>query len=560
MFLTLLMLVSCKDDVVDTSAPEWSPDLVCPGATGCEDGAGTLHAQAAVADITPPCFESWTDVDGNGEYSKTKDEFLDCGCDRLCPDDEGYTSADEGEGDDEFAAVWMGGFSAAHPATGVADGIQARALVLDKGDVRIAIVSVDLIGFFYDDTRQTRELLAERGLEVDYLLVGATHTHEGPDTMGLWGERTGKSGYQPEYLAFVRERIADTVEEAVAGLTEVGEMRVGGLNPEDEHERGAANVIDDGRDPVVIVDELGVLYLADTSGDTIATVVNWGEHPETLADDNYLISSDFVHLVRETVEGGSTWDAYSTEGLGGTAIYLQGMVGGMMTPLHTTTHTPDGDVLSGATWEKNDAIGTLLGEMALKAVAEAAVTENTDLYVAHSIFTMPVDNIAFQAMFRIGVFPRELSGYDPDAPLDDDNVPDVETEMDHIRIGPLDMLTIPGELLPEVGIGGYDGSKTGSTLYDLVQAENPNPPDISAAPSGPYIRDQMSGEFNWIVGLGNDELGYIIPAYNFKLHESVPYLDEAEGDHYEETNSLGPDTEPIISAQAERLLQWSAAH
>ena len=75
-----------------------------------------------------------------------------------------------------------------------------------------------------------------------------------------------------------------------------------------------------------------------------------------------------------------------------------------------------------------------------------------------------------------------------------------------------------------------------------------------------YIRDQMSGEFNWIVGLGNDELGYIIPAYNFKLHESVPYLDEAEGDHYEETNSLGPDTEPIISAQAERLLQWSAAH
>lgn len=560
MLYVLLTLTSCKDDPTDTGPAPWAPDTVCPGSEGCMSAEGPLFAGAAVVDITPDCFESWLDLDDNGTYGKSSDEFLDCGCDRLCPEDEGYPGPDEGEGDELFQAVWMGGFSSGHPAMGVADGIQARAVVLDKGETRIAMVGVDLVGFFNADVEATRALLAERGLEVDYLVVGATHTHEGPDTMGLWGERTGKSGYQPEYLAQVREGIADAVQQSVEALEEVGTLKAGVARPEDFHERGVANVIDDARDPVVIGDEVGVLHFAGTDGETIATVINWGVHPETLGTANYDISSDLAHTLRQTVERGSSWEAYETEGLGGVAIYMQGMVGGMMTTLHTTTHTPDGEVLSGGTWEKTNAIGTLLGEMALQAVAEAQPSTNTTLRVVQTRFDLPVDNIAFQAMFKIGVFPRDLYGYDPDEDLTNSNVPQVRTEMDLIQIGPVQMLSIPGELLPEVALGGYDGSLTGSTLYELVKADNPNPPELDQAPSGPYLRDQMTGEFNWILGLANDELGYIIPAYNFKLHESVPYLDEAEGDHYEETNSLGPDTQPLISAQAERLLDWSTAN
>ena len=66
MLLHALLLVACKDDPVDSAAPDWTPDLVCPGAAGCTNADGPLHAAAAVRDITPPCFESWTDVDGDG--------------------------------------------------------------------------------------------------------------------------------------------------------------------------------------------------------------------------------------------------------------------------------------------------------------------------------------------------------------------------------------------------------------------------------------------------------------------------------------------------------------
>jgi hypothetical protein len=67
----------------------------------------------------------------------------------------------------------------------------------------------------------------------------------------------------------------------------------------------------------------------------------------------------------------------------------------------------------------------------------------------------------------------------------------------------------------------------------------------------------MAGTMNWIIGLGNDELGYIIPEYNYVLSERVPYIEEAEGDHYEETNSLGPGTATLVLEWADRLIQWS---
>jgi hypothetical protein len=119
------------------------------------------------------------------------------------------------------------------------------------------------------------------------------------------------------------------------------------------------------------------------------------------------------------------------------------------------------------------------------------------------------------------------------------------------------MLTVPGELLPELAVGGYDGSRINAPGVELIEPGNPNPPDVANAPKGPYIKDRMSSTYRWIIGLGNDELGYIIPAYNFELGAPQPWVDEAEGDHYEETNSLGPDMAALIDQYADLLMHWA---
>lgn len=569
--LLLLLGLACKDKgEADTPADDGADDtadtalevvdVYCPGGPGCEDADGPLMVGAAKVVITPTCFEAWTDEDGDFEWDYSDEPYLDCGCDRLCTGDEGYPGPDEGEEDGKFQAVWMAGFHNARPATEVLDDLWARAIVFDQGSTRIALVMVDLVGFFRPDVLLAREALAATSADVDLLIVASTHDHEGPDTMGLWGKTESVSGVDPEYNAQVRDAIVQSVQDAVADLREVGTFQVGSVDMRTYSDQGVYNVITDLRDPVVIDETLNAALFSDGSGATIATIAHLGDHPESLADENTGLTSDFPHGLRQTLEEGVTWDAYSREGLGGTAIFVNGAVGGMMTSLRVDTVDPDGNVWDPYTYERTVTIGKVMGEMALDAIELGDVVSNPKISVATRKIEIPVENWGFQAMFLTGIIERELFDYDTEQPIDDTNVPSIETEIDLLKVGPITLLTIPGELLPELNIGGYDGSHVGSDDATLVDPENPNPPDLTQAPPSPYIQERVGGEHMWLVGLGNDELGYIVPAYDFVLDEHNPWFDEAEGDHYEETNSLGAQTAGIIDTEVDVLSDWVKEH
>jgi len=562
--LPLLLLGCSKDSASDDDSGEagWAPELHCPGdASGiCDDADGPLMAGASAVTITPTCFESWTDVDGDGEYETDEgDEHLDCGCDRLCEGDAGYPGADEGEGDESFQAVWMAGFQNGRAASGVRDDNWARAVVLDKGETRIAIVAVDLVGWFNDDVVATREMLSS-DLGIDHLMVSSTHQHEGPDTMGLWGKTATSGGYDPDYAAYVRERTVEAVVAAVADLREVGSLTVGSVDFSTyDDELGTRNLIRDSRDPVIIDEQIGAALLVDTAGETIASLVNWGNHPEAMADENTLITSDYAHAIRESMEDGVDWQSYQKPGLGGVSIYINASVGGLMTPLGVSFTDPDGVVWSDYTFDRADAMGRAVADMAMDALDAGVVDTDPVLAFEAQTLKFPVENWGFQAMFLSGIITRDLYDYDPSDAIDEDNTPTVLTEVNRIQIGPLTMLTVPGEIFPELAVGGYDGSRINSPVEVLISEDNPNPPDLSLAPEGPYWKEMLLTEHAWIVGLGNDELGYIIPPYDFITDETLPYLEEAEGDHYEETNSLGSETATILGDEITRMLDWVAA-
>lgn len=551
------------DDTTTGEVPE-APDLQCPGdkSGACDpDPAAKLEAGAAVLSIVPECFEHWVDIDNNFAFKQGNDELLDCGCDRLCPGDPGYVGPDDGEGDGKLQAAWMAGFGNGRPAidvrgadvglVGEGDGLWARAIVLRQGNTTVAIVAMDLVGVFNGDVQAVRQQLAEQGLEVDHLIVHSTHTHEGPDSMGMWGADTFTSGYDPKFRVQVRSTIVDAVEAAFKDIRPVAGFKVGEVDISTYHDNGVANVISDHRDPWVVEEFISAAHLTDSEGQTIATLINFSCHPETLGDDNLLMTSDFVHALRRTVEQGSTWKtAPGTPGLGGPAIYINGAVGGMMTTLGVNVTNPDGDSFQSASWEKADSIGQLLGEMALDAVANGDDVADPSLRVIQKVFRAPVENILFKFLFSQGIVEREV--------FEDPRTMDMEiqTEMSLVELGPIQLLSVPGELLPELAVGGYDGSRINAPGVPLIDPNNPNPPKIDEAPQGPYIKDRMPGLYPWLIGLGNDELGYIIPEYNFELGP-MPYSSEAEGDHYEETNSLGPHMAALIDKYADLLIYWS---
>lgn len=546
--------------------PGERPEFYCPGGpTGaCDSNEGPLRAGAAVRSIVPDCFEAWDDEDRSGGWSDSE-PFFDCGCDRLCPEDAGYPGPDEGEGDGSFQRIYIGGFGTNRPARGIrgadeglvgeGDGIWARAFVLEQGEVSVAIVALDIVGLFRDDVESIRSAVATRGVGVDFVLVHSIHNHEGPDTMGLWGSDTFSSGYDEAYRSQLIESSAELVAEAWDARREVGSIVVGNVDVSTyDPEIGVSHVLNDIRDPIIVDPNLGAAWVRDEQGETIATLVNWASHPETLGARNTLLSADYVHALRKTVEEGSAWTTAPTrDGLGGPCIFLSGALGGMMTTLGVTITTPDGATYSEETFERADAIGMTLGEYALDAIelGEEVDLEAAQLSLAAQTFPLVVQNDAFRVAFLSGVLKRET--------FESGQGLAVTTAMSLVDFGPLRLLTVPGELFPEIAIGGYDATHIHMPGRTLVSADNPNPPDMSQAPEGPYLEERMAtgpARHSWIIGLGNDQLGYIIPPYNFELAPLLPYFNQAEGDHYEETNSIGPQIATVVENHADRLIDF----
>jgi hypothetical protein len=504
----------------------------CPGDPGCA-GEAPAAFEIGVAQrlINPTIVETMTvDVDGDAEYERRDgDQF------------------DDVDGDTVFDAVWLAGFGQPRPANDIHDDIQTRVLAIRSGEKLLVLVTLDLVGLFYDEVEDLREATADLG--IDYLLVACAHNHEAPDPIGLWGRDEVTSGVDPAYLAFVRAQMQAAVREAVGDLRPA-RVRYGRTVPGESATKGVANVVSDTRDPVIINDRLTVLVFEDPAdASVIATLVNWTAHAEFSGDRNNSVTADYPNSLRLGIEEGINEGTTSVPGVGGMAIFVNGAVGGQVGPgwvaLTALDGTEYGRDVEGI--DKAQAAGRILAVGALRAIAEATPAEDTiDLAWVRARVELVVENYAYHAMILSNVFTRDAHGYDPAQPLELGNYPKLWTEVSWIKLGRAQAFTAGGEPCPELFIGGYDGSHTPAAwpLFDPAAA---HPPELSLAPGPPYLFDRLEGaDYPMAWGLTNDMLGYFIPAYDFVVDDAAPYIDEAYGYYYEETNSIGPSGWPTV--------------
>jgi hypothetical protein len=359
-------------------------DTLCPGVTGY---------------VAP-------DLDGT-EGDGVVDWFIDCGRDRLCPGAPGYPGpdADGTEGNKHFDGFFLAGFDNNMPMYDVHDPTYARAVVMTNGDVQIAIVSMDAVGIFHDDIQRIRARIAKKMANPpDFVMISSTHTHEAPDTMGQWGPKpvfvpqrgVDDVWFDQVLIENAAQAVVDAATSARPARAYVAQAHLG------VHARETTR---DSRDPQVIDDAVTVLRFTEkASGDTIGTLVNWGNHPEVLSDVNNRSTSDFAWGIREAMEKGifNAKGELLARGAGGTCVYLQGKVGGLMTPLGVSPKSVEGVVPKERSFEKAKAVGDTVAKAALDALDGATEVTAPLLAYGRMPLLLRVENTNFQLVFEIG--------------------------------------------------------------------------------------------------------------------------------------------------------------
>ncbi len=114
---------------------------------------------------------------------------------------------------EKFPVVVNCGFVEASGAA-ARDRLHARALVLDDGSTRLAVVIVDSCMMPREFLDRVKELVAaETRIPADRQLIAATHTHTAPAVMGCLG-----SDPDLHYGPFLERQIVQAVRQAVANL------------------------------------------------------------------------------------------------------------------------------------------------------------------------------------------------------------------------------------------------------------------------------------------------------------------------------------------------------
>lgn len=376
-----------------------------------------------------------------------------------------------------------GGVGPSTPASRKCGDLTVRALVFERNGLRVAIVAADFLGFPSPLGNKVRSRV--RQIPPQNILIAATHTHSAPDCYGF-PDATGKVSCDVKYLDRVCAQAAEAIEEAIASLRPARVKIATG--------EASARIAYNYYAPQLYDPRCSVIQCVGFDGKPFATLVNYAVHPEVLGDSQGILSPDLCGPFYERIEARG----------GGTGVFVNGALGGMVTADNRDPTDPSGS-RQFRTWEECVRIGHLLADEALRIVADAPLQEDPVLFCAAATVRFPVESPLLAAVLQaspvLKTMPREGNR--------------VATQVNLINLGNAQILTIPGEALPNIGY---------------------------------YLKRKMHGEHNLLFGLTNDGFGYMLSKVDWGSFKRYEYISRT---------CLGEMTGEILIEEALRLVERS---
>lgn len=446
---------------------------------------------------------------GDERFSEKSGECFTCGFGKsvLTPND-----ATSGK-------YFIAGYDSNNSATGVLDDMYARAVYIDDntGSGGVVMCAVDAVGISRHDINRIRKIVIKSGKipNLKSINICATHSHSAIDTQGLWGEKIYKCGRDEDFMEHLREKTAHAIISAYENRTD-GRLFYAVKKTE--------GLQFDCRTPDTYDPNLTKIRFESFDGNKNICMVNFASHAELLGSKTKSISADFpAYMIKEIEKNNGNCDA----------VFFNGAIGGMISAKEIKkVYRNEIDCE-----EYTKQFGKMLGETV------NLLDNETELSPRVNVKSVPVKIVG--ANFVL-ILARLMNVLNNDiARSKKRNEAYIFTEVGYLELGNADigMYLIPGELFPELYNGEFLSEETSATAQKAQYK---------------VLKEQSNAKHTFVVGLCNDELGYIIPENDFFLNPKTPYIDSGNDrlgrNHYEETNSTGPKTALTILEAMDKLI------
>jgi hypothetical protein len=360
---------------------------------------------------------------------------------------------------------YLGGYGIGpvHKATGILRHIYFRVIAIRGRSGQQAVIgTLDSQGYSiaygqgpYGFRDVEDYIQGHLGIPAAHIILQATHSHNGPDEIGVWG------GVPVTYLAFVARQMETAISQAVAAeqpaLLKVGTADMSGFAGTFGSNTDETNTGDNQDYP--LDNQLRVLQaISPQTHGVIATMVNYSTHPTIYGPLNK-VAPDWPGATAAYLEGAeqNTQPGARYGYPGSTAIVTIGAVGhSWPAAIPAGNSDPTVDPTSAKTDDNYpaDMFGNAVARKAMGAVSDGHGLFLTDPAVAGTESTVHVENtnpVLFVANNE-PVNKTPLGGYKiyrSTAPQWDDG--DIyNSKVTTLRVGNLPFYSVPGEPYPSI--------------------------------------------------------------------------------------------------------------
>ncbi len=440
-------------------------------------------------------------LSGDSDFENNSGEYFTCGFSKTIITPENITDG----------KYFIAGYNSNNAAEAVLDDMYARAVYIDDNTKNGGVImcSVDCVGLSRKDINEIRKAVIESkkipGLKS--INICATHTHSAVDTQGLWGEKLLKSGRNEAFMKRLHQKTAQMIINAYENRCD-GKLYYSVVKTE--------NLQFDCRTPKTFDSNLTHISFEPFDKTKNISIVNFASHAELLGSKTKSVSADFpAYMIKEIEKQNENREV----------IFLNGAIGGMISAKEIKkVYRNEIDCV-----EYTKSFGKEIGKIVnsikdRQEITPRILTKSVSIKVPVSNFVLILARLFNVLNNDISRNKRRDKAY-------------IYSEVGYIELGneEIGMFLIPGELFPELFNGEFLTSKTSATDTDAEYK---------------VLNRQGNARHKFVVGLCNDELGYIIPENDFFLHPKAPYINSGKDrlgrNHYEETSSTGPKTAEII--------------